>query len=34
LVENGQYLKKGDIYGSVADPYGQQSVRLESPVSG
>ncbi|WP_426060991.1 succinylglutamate desuccinylase/aspartoacylase family protein [Hymenobacter sp. B1770] len=33
-VENGQYLKKGDIYGSVADPYGQQSVRLESPVSG
>jgi predicted deacylase len=33
-VENGQFLKKGQIYGSVADPYGQQSVRLESPVSG
>ncbi|MDO7877290.1 succinylglutamate desuccinylase/aspartoacylase family protein [Hymenobacter sp. ASUV-10] len=33
-VENGQYLEKGQIYGSVADPYGEQAVRLESPVSG
>ncbi|MBD2766567.1 succinylglutamate desuccinylase/aspartoacylase family protein [Hymenobacter sp. BT664] len=33
-VENGQFVEKGQIYGSVADPYGQQSVRLESPVSG
>ncbi|WP_046246078.1 succinylglutamate desuccinylase/aspartoacylase family protein [Hymenobacter terrenus] len=33
-VENGQFLEKGQIYGSVGDPYGQQSVRLESPVSG
>ncbi|MCC3151664.1 succinylglutamate desuccinylase/aspartoacylase family protein [Hymenobacter sp. BT770] len=33
-VENGQYLEKGQVYGSVADPYGQQAVRLESPVSG
>ena len=30
----GQYIEKGQIYGSVADPYGQQSVRLECPVSG
>ena len=33
-VENGQFIEKGQIYGSVADPYGQQAVRLESPVSG
>lgn len=33
-VELGQYLEKGQIYGSVADPYGEQAVRLESPVSG
>jgi len=33
-VENGQFVEKGQIYGSVADPYGQQTVRLESPVSG
>ena len=33
-VENGQFVEKGQIYGSVADPYGQQAVRLESPVSG
>ncbi len=30
----GDYLEKGQIYGSVADPYGEQSVRLESPLSG
>jgi predicted deacylase len=30
----GQYVEKGQIYGSVADPYGEQAVRLESPVSG
>ncbi|MBF9222748.1 succinylglutamate desuccinylase/aspartoacylase family protein [Hymenobacter ruricola] len=33
-VENGHFVEKGQIYGSVADPYGQQSVRLESPLSG
>ena len=33
-VENGQFVEKGQIYGSVADPYGQQTVRLESPLSG
>jgi predicted deacylase len=33
-VENGQFLEKGQVYGSVADPYGEQAVRLESPVSG
>ncbi|MFD2718161.1 succinylglutamate desuccinylase/aspartoacylase family protein [Hymenobacter monticola] len=33
-VENGQFVEKGQIYGSVADPYGQQAVRLESPLSG
>ena len=33
-VQNGQFVEKGQIYGSVADPYGQQSVRLESPLSG
>jgi predicted deacylase len=33
-VENGQFVEKGQNYGSVADPYGQQAVRLESPVSG
>jgi predicted deacylase len=33
-VENGQFIKKGQVYGSVADPYGQQAVRLESPVTG
>ena len=33
-VENGQFIEKGQIYGSIADPYGQQAVRLESPVSG
>ena len=33
-VQNGQYIEKGQIYGSVADPYGMQSVRLESPLSG
>ena len=33
-VVNGQHIKKGQIYGSIADPYGQQAVRLESPLSG
>ncbi|MCB2379924.1 succinylglutamate desuccinylase/aspartoacylase family protein [Hymenobacter sp. BT635] len=33
-VQNGQYLEKGQTYGSVADPYGEQAVRLESPVAG
>ena len=33
-VENGQFVEKGQIYGSIADPYGQQAVRLDSPVSG
>jgi predicted deacylase len=33
-VANGDYITKGQIYGSVADPYGERTVRLESPVSG
>ena len=33
-IENGQFVEKGQIYGSISDPYGQQAVRLESPVSG
>jgi len=34
MVQNGQFIEKGQIYGSIADPYGQQAVRLESTVSG
>ena len=30
----GDFVEKGQLYGSVADPYGQQAVRLESPLSG
>ena len=30
----GDFVEKGQIYGSVADPYGLQAVRLESPLSG
>ena len=30
----GDFVEKGQIYGSVADPYGEQAVRLESPLSG
>ena len=30
----GDFVAKGQIYGSVADPYGEQAVRLESPISG
>lgn len=30
----GDFVEKGQIYGSVADPYGEQAVRLESPSSG
>ena len=33
-VQLGQFVEKGQIYGTVADPYGQQAVRLETPVSG
>ena len=33
-VQNGVFLEKGQVYGSVADPYGERAVRLESPVSG
>jgi predicted deacylase len=33
-VKLGDYVEKGQNYGSVADPYGLQAVRLESPVSG
>ena len=33
-VKLGDYVEKGQVYGSVSDPYGLQSVRLESPVSG
>ncbi|MFD2786364.1 succinylglutamate desuccinylase/aspartoacylase family protein [Hymenobacter rubripertinctus] len=34
LVHLGQYVEEGQAYGSVADPYGERSVRLESPVAG
>ncbi|RSK48539.1 succinylglutamate desuccinylase/aspartoacylase family protein [Hymenobacter rigui] len=34
LVKLGQYIEKGQVFGSVADPYGENSVRLESPVAG
>ena len=30
----GDFVEKGQIYGSVADPYGERALRLESPVSG
>ncbi|TGE08803.1 succinylglutamate desuccinylase/aspartoacylase family protein [Hymenobacter fodinae] len=33
-VHLGDYIEKGQVYGSVADPYGENSVRLESPVAG
>ncbi|MBC6697640.1 succinylglutamate desuccinylase/aspartoacylase family protein [Hymenobacter puniceus] len=33
-VRNGDYIEKGQIYGSVADPYGEHAVRLEAPVAG
>ncbi|HEX8429154.1 succinylglutamate desuccinylase/aspartoacylase family protein [Hymenobacter sp.] len=34
FVHNGDYIEKGQVYGSVADPYGEKAVRLESPVAG
>jgi len=34
LVQNGDFLEKGQVYGSVSDPYGETSVRLEAPVAG
>ncbi|WP_259404545.1 succinylglutamate desuccinylase/aspartoacylase family protein [Hymenobacter sp. HSC-4F20] len=34
LVHLGQYIEKGQVFGAVADPYGETSVRLESPVAG
>ncbi|SNC68190.1 hypothetical protein SAMN06265337_2208 [Hymenobacter gelipurpurascens] len=33
-VHLGDYIEKGQVYGSVADPYGEHAVRLESPVAG
>jgi predicted deacylase len=33
-VKLGDYVEQGQVYGSVSDPYGLQSVRLESPMSG
>lgn len=30
----GDFVEKGQLFGSVADPYGLQAVRLESPMSG
>ncbi|WP_229725433.1 succinylglutamate desuccinylase/aspartoacylase family protein [Hymenobacter baengnokdamensis] len=30
----GDYVEEGQIYGSIADPYGGQAVRLESTMSG
>lgn len=34
LVQLGQYIEKGQVFGTVSDPYGENSVRLESPVAG
>ena len=34
MVKLGDFVEKGQVYGSVSDPYGLQSVRLESPMSG
>ena len=34
LVKLGDFVEKGQLYGSISDPYGLQSVRLESPMSG
>ncbi len=33
-VALGDYVTEGQIYGSIADPYGEQAVRLESTLSG
>ena len=33
-VKLGDYVEQGQVYGSVSDPYGLQSVRLGSPMSG
>jgi predicted deacylase len=33
-VRLGDFIEKGQVFGSVSDPYGQQTVRLESPLSG
>jgi predicted deacylase len=33
-VKLGDFVEQGQVYGSVSDPYGLQSVRLESPISG
>ncbi|RZL06232.1 MAG: succinylglutamate desuccinylase, partial [Hymenobacter sp.] len=33
-VALGDFVEEGQIYGSIADPYGGQSVRLESTASG
>jgi predicted deacylase len=33
-VQNGQLLEKCQAYGSVADPYGEGTIRLESPTAG
>ena len=33
-IRLGDYIGKGQQYGSIADPYGGTAVRLESPVAG
>ncbi|WP_236704868.1 succinylglutamate desuccinylase/aspartoacylase family protein [Hymenobacter sp. AT01-02] len=33
-VHLGDYVEKGQVYGTVSDPYGERSVRLEAPVAG
>lgn len=33
-VQLGDYLEKGQVYGTITDPYGEMAVRLESLVSG
>ncbi len=30
----GEFVEEGQIYGSISDPYGEQTVRLESSLSG
>ncbi|QMU27618.1 succinylglutamate desuccinylase/aspartoacylase family protein [Adhaeribacter radiodurans] len=33
-VKLGQYVKSGEVYGSLADPYGNTAIRLKSPYNG
>ena len=33
-IKMGQYIRKGDVYGSLADPYGDMALRLKSTQTG